>query len=177
MSGCHRRIFGAVLLPVLLAGLLLPVGCGESVSPAVAAARQKFLAEAPPAGELSISKIRSQLKSGELSAEAPFVVRARINAGEMPPWGTGTASFVITDATGHDGDEEHDPHSCPFCSRNIQDSIAQVHFLDEQGQLIATDSRELFDLQENQLVVLRGTGRIDEADTLVIRAEQMYVRR
>lgn len=161
----------------LSAGVLFVSGCSESVSTETQAARQKFLVVEMPTGEVAVSSIREQLKAGELSADTPFVVRARINAGEMLPWGTGTASFVITDATGHDGDEEHNPHTCPFCSRNIQESMAQVHFLDDVGTLLQNDSRELFDLKENQLVVIRGTGRIDEADVLVIDAQQMFVRR
>ena len=161
----------------LNAALLTVSGCTDSVSADARAARQKYLAEKMPTGEVAVSSIREKMKAGELSAGTPFVVRARINAGEMPPWGTGTASFVITDATGHDGDEEHNPHACPFCSRNIQESMAQVHFLDESGTLINSDSRELFDLIENQLVIIQGTGRIDESDVLVIDAQQMYVQR
>ena len=166
----------AVSSLLLTAICCMTSGCGESVSAEVREFRRQYLSDQPIAGENSVSKIREQIKSGEISAETPFVVRARINAGEMPPWGTGTASFVITDATGHDGDKEHNPHDCPFCSRNIQESIAQVHFQDKNGQLLQTDSRELFALRENQLVIVQGTGRIDDSDTLVITAQKMFVK-
>lgn len=152
-------------------------GCGESVSPEILALRTAHLLVEVPAGEQTIAKVREQLKSGEATAESEFVIKGRINAGDMPPWGTGTASFVVTEAIGHDGDEEHDPHKCPFCSRDIQNNIAQVHFQDGDGKLIQIDSRELFDLKQFQLVVVRGTAEIDDSDTLVIHARQMHVTR
>ena len=178
MSLNRTCLTSMALTAVLMSGSLLLSGCGDSVSAETAAVRRQFLTESAPSGEVSIAEIRQKLKSGELKSDATFVVRARINAGDMPPWGTGTASFIVTDATGHDGDEEHDPHTCPFCSRNIQDSLAQVHFVDESGSLLPVDSRELFDLQEKLLVVVRGTGRISESDDmLVITAQQMFVKR
>lgn len=169
-----NRMTGCLLL---FSGICLTAGCGASVSPEIATARQTYLSEQPPTGETAIGTIREQLKNGELQPDSQIVIRARINAGEMPPWGTGTASFVVTDAMGHDGDEEHDPHTCPFCSRNIEESMAQVHFEDAAGHLLKTDSRELFDLKQNQLVVVRGTGHLDESNSLIIRAQQMFVQR
>ncbi len=166
-----------ILLGLATAGLLLLPGCGASVSAEILAHRSRFLANAPPDGAAAISAIRSKLKQGELTADDRIVVRCRINAGEMPPWETGAASFVVTDATGHDGDKEHNPHTCPFCSRDIINSIARVQFRDPQGVVIATDARELFDLRENQLVVLSGTGHFDDTDHLVIVADQMFVKR
>lgn len=156
---------------------LVNSGCGESVSPEILALRSSHLSKDVLTGEQTIAKVREQLKSGEATAESEVVIKGRINAGDMPPWGTGTASFVVTEAIGHDGDEEHDPHKCPFCSRDIQNNIAQVHFQDKAGKLIQIDSRELFDLEQYQLVVVRGTAEIDDSDTLVIHAQQMHVTR
>lgn len=169
-----RRFVSAMLLGILSLSL---AGCGEAVSPEILAWRKKYLVETVISGEQTIAKVREKLKSGELGADSEFVVRVRINAGDLPPWGSDTASFVVTEAIGHDGDESHDPHNCPFCSRDIQNNIAQVHFSDDDGKLIQIDSRNLFDLTQHQLIVVKGTGQIDDTDTLVIHADQMYVTR
>ena len=166
-----------ILLALATTGSVLLTGCGGSVSAEIQALRSRFLATAPPDGAAAISAIRAKRKKGELTADDRIVVRCRINAGDMPPWETGAASFVVTDATGHNGDKEHNPHTCPFCSRDIINSIARVQFHDPQGVVIATDARELFDLRENQLVVLSGTGQFDDTDHLVIVADQMFVKR
>lgn len=176
----HSRFTGIRnIVSLLLVGTmaLSLAGCGESVSPEVLAWRKKYLTETVIPGEQTIAKVREKLKSGELSADSEFVIRARINAGDLPPWGSDTASFVVTEAIGHDGDEAHDPHKCPFCSRDIQNNIAQVHFADDNGKLIQIDSRNLFDLSQFQLIIVSGTGKIDDTDTLVIQARQMYVTR
>lgn len=109
-----------------LFSIFLLTGCGESLDPRVLELRQKFVVEKPPGNERPVPDIRSDLKSGKLSPSTPFAIRARINAGEIPPFAEGKAAFIVTDATGHDGDEAHNPHECPFCKRDIKSVIAQV---------------------------------------------------
>ena len=157
--------------------LSLISGCGESVNAEIRQLRQQLLTETAPTGELSISDIRARLKSEELAAGSEVTVRVRINAGELPPWETGKAAFIVTDAMGHDGDENNDPHECPFCSRDIQDNLAQVRFLDPNGTIINTDARELFDVTEFQLVVIKGKASLDDSDMLLLDAGLMFVPR
>lgn len=168
-----------IFLPIVL--LLVSAtgisGCGESVDPQVLALRQKLVVATAPEKERPIAEIRKDLKSGELKPESTFVVRARINAGDFPPFADGMAAFVVTDATGHDGDETHNPHECPFCKRDIINVIARVEFEDESGIPLKTDSRELFDVKEFDLLVIEGKGRFDEDDTLIIAADKVFVKR
>ena len=122
-------------------------------------------------------EIRSDLKSGKISPDAAFSVRVRINAGDVPPFAEGKAAFIVTDATGHDGDESHNPHDCPFCKRDIKSVIARVEWNDNEGKLIDVDSRELFDVKEFDLLVIEGTGQFAEDDTLIINASKAFVTR
>lgn len=153
------------------------MGCGEGTDPEITALRQKFVVERPPGGERPVPEIRADLKSGKLSSDTPFSVRVRINAGEVPPFAPGKATFIVTDATGHDGDESHNPHDCPFCKRDIKSVIAQVEWNDPDGKVLQVDSRKLFDVKEFDLLVLEGTGKFSSDDTLIITASKVFVTR
>lgn len=160
-----------------LLSILLIAGCGESLDPRVVELRQQFIVETPPGNERPVPDIRSDLKSGKLSQDTLFAIRARINAGDIPPFADGKAAFIVTDATGHDGDESHNPHDCPFCKRDIKSVIARVEWNDKNGKLIDVDARELFDVKEFDLLVIEGTGQFADDDTLMLAASKVFVTR
>ena len=164
-------------LSLAIACCLITAGCGDATSPRVLALRSQLLVASAPEKERPVPDIRKNLKSGALKADTRFVVRARINAGDFPPFAEGKAAFIVTDATGHDGDESHDPHECPFCKRDIKSVIARVEFADDTSKMIDIDARELFNVKEFDLLVIEGTGRFDEDDMLVIDAKKLYVKR
>lgn len=129
--------------------------------------QQQLISESLLEDEQMVSEIREQL-AAEGVEEIDVVVKGRINAGkEDSPWEPDKAAFVLTDAIGHEGEQDHDPHTCPFCSRNINDYLVMVSFLDDDGQLIDIDSRKLFNLTDNQLIYVKGTARIDADDNLM----------
>ncbi len=155
----------------------LTAGCGAGIDPEIMALREKFVVAQPPGDERPVPEIRADLKSGKLTPDSPFSVRVRINAGEVPPFAPGKATFIVTDATGHDGDESHNPHDCPFCKRDIKSVIAQVEWNDPNGKVLQVDSRKLFDVKEFDLLVLEGTGKFSTDDTLIITASKIFVTR
>lgn len=150
-------------------------GCADPVNAEIQELRQRFMVSAPPQGEVSISSVRTQLESGELAANSEVVVRARISAGDVPPWAEGQAQFMVTDATGHDGDEDHDPHECPFCKRNIIDSMAQVRISDKDGKTIAIDTRKLLGVKDHSLLVIRARVSPENSKMLSLDARQICV--
>ena len=164
-------------LSLAIACCLIATGCGDSTSPRVLALQSQFLVASIPQKERPVPDIRKDLKSGALKTDTRFVVRARINAGDFPPFAEGKAAFIVTDATGHDGDESHDPHECPFCKRDITSVIARVEFADDTSKMIDIDARELFNVKEFDLLVIEGTGRFDEDDMLVIDTKKLYLQR
>lgn len=176
-ASCLVRVVTRMrLIPIFLCSLL-PAGCGDVVDPAVANLQKKLVVESVPSGEVSVQNARKAVRENKTAEQINVVVRGRINAGELPPWETGKAAFVMTDATGHSGKEEHDPHTCPFCSRNIQEMMVRVEFRDEQDQLLSVDARQLFNVIENQLVVVEGRGTINDSDILVLNASHIYIKR
>lgn len=164
-------------LSLAIACCLIATGCGDSTSPRVLALQSQFLVASIPQKERPVPDIRKDLKSGALKPDTRFVVRARINAGDFPPFAEGKAAFIVTDATGHDGDESHDPHECPFCKRDIKSVIARVEFSDDTSKMIDIDARELFNVKEFDLLVIEGTGRFDDDDILVIDTKKLYLQR
>jgi len=174
--------------------LVLASGCGDVVDPQVQAAREKLLLQSAPTGETSVSKILTLLTpleteqgetnegetatdadGQEVSEQVDVVIKGRIYAGDASPWADGMAAFVLTDATGHEGESDHDPHTCPFCSRKINDYLAKISFLNDAGELIEIDSRKLFDVKDKQLVFVKGTGRIDDDGLLNVTADGLYL--
>jgi hypothetical protein len=172
----NRRLMTYSFVAMLVLLLVIP-GCGETIDPELVAIRNRFLNVSTETKETPVSEIRASLKSGELKPGTPFKVRVRINAGEFPPFVNDSAKFFVTDATGHDGDESHDPHECPFCRRDVKSMMALVEFHDEAGKTIAMDARELFEVKDFELLVIEGTGQFDSEDVLLMTASSMSIVR
>ena len=78
----------------------------------------------------------------------------------------------------HDhGDGDHS--ECAFCQAKEKDTgaMALIQIVDEQGQLINMDARELLGVQEGKVVVAQGSGSIDEDGTLVFAASRIFLRK
>lgn len=165
------RLFGCLLFTTVCI-----IGC-SSEDPAIVAARARYLVDAPPAGEQPIPEVHKGLNDSTLQPDATVTVRARINAGDFPPFADGLAAFVVTDATNQDGDENHNPHECPFCKRDIEVQMARVQFIDESGKTLKIDARQTFNLKEFDLIVVQGTAKFDEDKSLVITAQKLFVKR
>ena len=175
MMSLRSRCCAGVELPALLCIALVCSGCGGAVSDEVTAMRDKWLVQTPPAGATPISEIKSRHSAGELGVGSDVVIRARINAGEMSPWTQNQAAFIVTDATGHDGSEDHDPHQCPFCRRDIRDHIALVRCTAADGQLVPMDARQLLGVTKGELLVVQGKICDGDVDALTIDAERVHV--
>ena len=66
---------------------------------------------------------------------------------------------------------------CPFCANGkTAPPQAIVQFLGENGEPIAIDARELFDLKGDEIVVVEGTARM-LVGMLMVDAKKIYVRR
>jgi len=166
-----------------LAGLLMlgmcAVGCrpsGAAVDPKVAAMRQRLLVGEEPAGAVTFADARTQV---EQSPEVTLI--GRIGVPDQEAFVEGKAAFVIRDAVGEveHGGPDHDPANCPFCKRKASqpEAMAVVQFLDEKGEVLPIDARELFDLAENARVVVQGKAQIVEPGALVVSAERLFVTR
>jgi len=153
--------------------LLCTLGCGASSS-AYLAQREALLLLDEPSGAIGVLDL-----SETIDGEEDVVVVGQIG-GVTDPWSPGLANFVIADPIAVIEGEGH-PESCdcPFCKKSAEqaEGLALVQFLDEQGEVLRVDAQKLFDLEEDQMVVVRGRARMDELGHLVVAARGLYVRR
>lgn len=160
---------------MLLLLLALP-GCAESGgAPVVLPERQNFIAKTEPAGATSIAKAKAAV--GKESGEVVLV--GQILAGQFDPFHQGKASFVLTELPeGGHAHQGHDHKDCPFCKRRVAKAPkVVVQCNDATGKLIPIDSRKLLGVASGQVIVVRGTGKVDPAlDMFVVRAERIFIR-
>jgi len=148
---------------LLIVPCLLTTGCGESQLKKLQ--DQFVLDQAPEQDSIVVSRLRSALQQDDAPAEMDVVVRGRVYAGaDSSPWVEGKAGFIVADFSGHDGNSEHNPFTCPYCSESIEDYRVFVTFCDSEGDVIEIDSRKLFGLKEMQRVTVKGTASLDGDD-------------
>lgn len=158
-------------MPVAFVTLLI-CGCGDSE---VAVLQEQYLLAEEPAGAQVVSRIRSALQADDAPASIDVVLAGRIYAGkDSEPWSAGKCAFILTDFAGHNGDSEHDPYECPFCSESIEDYRVFVNF-GENGAAAEVDAREVFNVKERQKVTLAGTARLDEAGDVLIEGSGLFI--
>jgi hypothetical protein len=168
----HRAM---ILLTLYL--LTLP-GCTESGgSTAVAPPeRQKFLAATEPQGATSIA----QAKATAARESGDVVLVGQILDSQFNPFQEGKASFVLSelpdDGHAHKG---HDPKDCPFCKRRAAKAPkAIVQCNDASGKLLPIDAQTLLGVAPDQVIVVRGRGKVDpNLDLFVVEADRIFIRR
>ena len=160
------------VLPAALQAMIALVGCGQSE---VSVLRERFVLAEEPSGAEVVSKVRSALQKDGAPESVDVVLSGRIYAGkESEPWADGKCAFILTDFAGHDGDSEHDPYECPYCSESIEDYRAFVNFGDA-GKAAAVDARDVFSVQERQKVMLTGKATLDAAGEVLIEGTGLYI--
>jgi hypothetical protein len=181
---------------IIAAGLLaagVTIGCqSEQVDARTAELRQQFLVATEPSGALTLTELATQLGVVKPDEEAAVdqtdlaspansaqsvVVVGRIFAGDMEPWDTGKASFLIAELPDEGHGEGHDADNCPFCKRKAAKApTAIVQFVDATGQVIPIDARKLFGVDKKDVVVIRGQAAPGELTAMVVTATDMHVR-
>jgi hypothetical protein len=162
-----------------------------------AAERSRLQISQMPANAQHVLAVQKQLAAARKNPSAPKAVEVVVQGqiGGMPnvwadthpdfPWYDGQSSFFLVDhkiaaqfaahAKQHGG-----KHDCAFCrslaSKNAH-AAAVVNLVNEQGEILRIDSRELLGLKENQSVVIRGSARLLGGRLLVIDADGIHVPR
>ncbi len=149
-------------------------GCGESVDLRTSGLRQELMLTSIPGEATPVGEIRKALKADGAPDSIDAIVRGRIYIGDSSPWETGKAAFVMTDAAGHDGEKDHDPHTCPFCKTHIEDYFMFVSFPGDDCKTIEIDSRELFGVNEKQRVFVTGKATLNEANEVIFEGSRLF---
>ena len=101
------------------------------------------------------------------------------------PFARNQAAFFLADPqavteNAESGHSHADGEECAFCAAHAADRstmLAMVRFLDEEGRVLRIGVRQLFDVEEQDTVVVRGTARVIEGGMMVVDATGLYVRR
>lgn len=164
-----------------LLGSLILAGCGTSSPPTAsdagssAAAGARYVLAAEPAAAKPVIEVRQQAQDGD-----EVTITGRIG-GDVDPWVKGRAAFVIVDPTLVPCSEK-EGDSCPtpwdYCcdTDRLAEAKATIKFVDDKGQTVATDARELLGVKELQRVTVRGQAKRDEAGNLTVLATGIYVK-
>ena len=101
--------------------------------------------------------------------------------GDVDPWVKGRATFLIADHS-LKACSENEGDNCPTpwdfcCEAGIAESKATVKIVDDAGETVPTDARELLGVKELATVTIRGQAKRDEAGNLTVLATKVYVKR
>jgi hypothetical protein len=146
-------------------------GCG---APSGDERASEFLLATEPAGAVEVLALRAASQD-----QQDVVVVGRIG-GRQNPWIQGMAAFPIVDRS-LKACSEIPGDTCPTpwdycCEPNLAAATALVRIVDEGGNTIKQDPRELLNLKELQTVVVKGKARRDQEGNVTILASRLHLR-
>lgn len=175
------RTYSLALL-LLCSGLVFSTGCGTSsdsiseqtITP-VSVDASLYQLQEEPEGAMGVIAARESAEDG-----APLVLVGRIG-GCAKPWVDGRAAFTLLDASMSvvaEGEDSADDEICTgdCCATERLDCTTLVKVVDQEGRLVAVDSRDLFGLKESDMVVVQGNAKKDESGNFVMLAKGIFVR-
>lgn len=196
-----------LLTLLFASALLCQLGCGPAgtQSSVVSENRERLALKTEPADVLTVYEVREQLLgiTDPANQEHPEVTVATVPqpvaimgqiGGLANPWqetqpefpfAKRQAVFFLADpvaiaehaAEGH----AHAPgEECSFCAAHAEENselFAVIRLVDDRGQVLPVDARELLDLQPNDMVVVQGAAQVLPGGMLVVQATGVFVRR
>jgi hypothetical protein len=152
-------------------------GGSISESSAEAVDGSKYLLNDAPGAAKEVIQVREESKDGD-----DVTVVGRIGGSENP-WNEGRAIFSIVDnslkaCSDMPGDTCEKPWDyCCVPSKTLKSSTALIKIVDDQGQPVKSDARDLLKVKELSTVVVKGKAQRDEAGNLTILASGIYVQK
>jgi hypothetical protein len=146
-------------------------GCG---APSGDERASEFLLATEPAGAVDVLALRTAAQD-----QQDVVVVGRVG-GRKDPWIKGMAAFPIVDRS-LKACSEIPGDACPTpwdycCEPNLAAATALVRIVDESGNTIKEDPRELLNLKELQTVVIKGKAKRDQEGNVTVLASQLHIR-
>jgi len=152
-----------------------PVSLSQPSSTAVNIDASKFKLAEEPDGAVGVIAAKESAQDG-----ASLVLVGRIG-GSTEPWIDGRAAFMLLDASMSvvdEGEDSEEGELCTgdCCATELANCTTLVKVVDEEGQIVAVDSRELLGLKESDMVVVAGTAKKDDSGNFVMLARGVFVR-
>ena len=101
------------------------------------------------------------------------------------PFGRGEAVLFVCDA-GAVAEREASGHvhapgeECAFCAAHAAETshqIAMVRFVDDNSKVLPLETKDLFDVQPLDTVVIKGAARITEGGMIIVDGYGLYIRK
>ena len=148
---------------------------GSGVTP-VAFDSSKYVLAEEPDDAIGVIAARESAKNGE-----HVVIVGRIG-GATNPWIEGRAAFMLMDASMTlvaNGTDSGSNQICmdECCAQERTACTTLVKVVDQDGRILPADTRRLFGVAANDMVVVRGIASKDEEGNFVVLADGVHVRR
>jgi hypothetical protein len=173
------RVKTGAILVIALVGFQVGI-CSLAVAASidVEKTRTTLLLEKEPAGALTPTAAKAAIAQGPKE----IVIAGRIAANGMDPFVKGKASFAMLQLPDDHGSQPgHNPDDCPFCKKKLAKApMVAVQFIGADNNELPIDARELFAVENNAVVVIRGTASFNPKLALPIiqlKANGIYIRK
>jgi|TARA_B100000809_G_C15014966_1_gene486332 hypothetical protein len=138
--------------------------------------RSKFLLMVEPGVANNVIEVRENSSDGD-----NVVIVGRIG-GSHNPWIEGRAAFSIVDGSlkaCSDIEGDNCPTPWDYCCEisKLPTATALVKIVDERGDLVKTDARELLQIKELSTVIVQGKAKRDDAGNMTVLANRVYVKK
>jgi hypothetical protein len=135
----------------------------------------RYLLSDEPDDAIGVIEARESAVDG-----APITVVGRIG-GTTTPWVNGRAAFTLLDASMvlvAEGTDAGEGQICTgdCCAAERAHATMLVKILDENGRVLAADSRQLLGLAENDMVVVCGKATKDKSGNVALIADAVFIR-
>ncbi len=170
-----KTIFNLTLALMLVATF----GCGSTETASsnsntdVTPTGKQYIASSEPANTTPVGDARQNAKDGD-----PVALLGHIG-GTADPFVDGLAAFTIVDPqVKYCQPEEGCPTPWDYCctQNEVKENIAMIKIVDDQGQAVSEDARQLLGVKELSLVVAEGTAQRDDQGNLSVLATRVYVK-
>ena len=174
----------ATRFSTVLSVVVLSTGCSPSAAPPSGSGtatvvsgslRELYLLTAEPDRARDVIAVRESAEHGE-----EVVILGRIG-GSTSPWVEGVAAFSIVDPSLTPcSDMPGDGCPTPWdycCEADLSKSKVLVKVIDDRGNVVRADARDLLQVQELITVVVKGKAHRDDAGNLTVLATGIFVRR
>jgi len=169
---------GAIVVVVFVAFQVGVCSLAVAASIDVDKTRTTLLLKKEPAGALTPTAAKAAIAKGPKEV----VIAGRIAANGMDPFVKDKASFAMLQLPDDHGSQPgHNPDDCPFCKKKLAKApMVAVQFVGVDENELPIDARELFGVENNAVVVIRGTASFNPKLALPIiqlKANGIYIRK
>lgn len=157
------------------------VGC-ETATP-----ETNLSGAAPVASEHLLVEKPSEVTSLSEAAESlggetkSMTLIGKIDAGDFSAFESDTATFMLSElpADGHGADDPEHEDNCPFCKRRAANAPkAIVQIVDDEGNVIPTDARQLIGVNQGDKIIAVGEASFDESvNAITVKCQKVHAIR